>query len=794
MSHVEPTQLTFKQKQHKQQQKKEALKKKEERQREMNKKRDNDSETGDESDSEEWETASELQSSDDDDDDDDDDESEDESCSLGSEDTDETEETEEVAAEVSIETTRITKDDEKALKNIAKLHDVISEIFPSKFMEQKLRQDKKMQKNLEIIAHDKKNKLKYRGNGGKSNSGGKSSKLDLYDSEDDSDYTPPSLKKHSKNGSNKKGSKSKKSAAAADDDDDEAEKDAASILMLFGGGNRDDYISEFEEDSEDEKESNPEEEERIFAKDLVPPSLLDAIKHYSDCVIPTTISTSKPDVVTNTKKSSSSSSSSQPLEQEYLELLELRHEFREKLQKKPDNRVVKRALRDVESKIRKLIKRGRKENTKKYYRLIHAETRKKSEIHYFENNLSHKEQEYIVAQMQRIESQTRVDKPYRISLLQSDIPENFKAIAMHKLNALASMDPMDSEYYKLKNWVDQFMKIPFGVYRQLPVCIGDGPEKCRDFMEDAVKRLDNCVYGMKDVKMQVLQLIGQWISNPASMGQAIALQGPPGTGKTSIIKDGISKIMGRDFAFIPLGGCGDSSFLEGHSYTYEGSTYGHILQQIIQKKSMNLVFYFDELDKVSDTARGQEIIGILTHLTDSTQNNQYHDKYFSEIDFDLSKCIFLFSYNDETLVNPILRDRFKKIRTQGYSAKEKVVIARDYLVPKICEEMGMAVGDLIIPDDVVMSIIENHTGKEEGVRNLKRCLETIYAKVNMLRLMRPATGSESKSTTNSTNTTSSYLTFDREMVFPLTVTRDDVEKFVKQEGSGMSTSHAMMYV
>jgi len=738
--------LTLKQKQQKQTMKQQQRKQTEEKQREMNKKRDNDSDTGDD----EWETASELDSEE---------ESEDESCSLGSEDT---EETEDDSTETTT-TTRITKDDEKALKNIAKLHDVISEIFPSKFMEEKLRQDKKMQKNLDIISSSE--KTSKRGGAIKSS---KKEDLSDSDSESDSEYIPPS-KKH-----NKKGSKKEKG-----EHDEEAEKDAASILMLFGGGNRDDYISEFEEDSEDEKESNHEEEERIFAKDLVPSTLLDAIKHYSDCVIPTAATTAAAAAAATTTKKKPS------LEQEYLELLELRHEFREKMQKKPENGVVKRALRDVDSKIRKLVKRGKKENTKKYYRLIHAETRKKGEIHYFENNLSHKEQEFIVEQMHRIESQTRVDKPYRISLLQSDIPENFKAIAMHKLNALASMDPMDSEYYKLKNWVDQFMKIPFGVYRSLPVTIADGPEKCRDFMENAVSRLDNCVYGMKEVKMQVLQLIGQWISNPASMGQAIALQGPPGTGKTSIIKDGISKIMGRDFAFIPLGGCGDSSFLEGHSYTYEGSTYGHILQQIIQKKSMNLVFYFDELDKVSDTARGQEIIGILTHLTDSTQNNQYHDKYFSEIDFDLSKCIFLFSYNDETMVNPILRDRFKKIRTQGYSAKEKVVIARDYLVPKICEEMGMTVGDLIIPDDVVTSIIENHTCKEEGVRNLKRCLETIYAKVNVLRLMKQPQSAS----------TMSYLPFDRDVVFPLTVTRDEVEKFLKQEGGGgMNASHAMMYV
>ena len=111
--------------------------------------------------------------------------------------------------------------------------------------------------------------------------------------------------------------------------------------------------------------------------------------------------------------------------------------------------------------------------------------------------------------------------------------------------------------------------------------------------------------------MQILQMIGQWLSNPTALGTAIAVKGPPGTGKTSLIKEGISKILGRDFAFIALGGASDSSFLEGHSYTYEGSLWGKIVQILMESKSMNPVIYFDELDKVSDTPKGEEIIGIL---------------------------------------------------------------------------------------------------------------------------------------------------------------------------------------
>jgi len=240
-----------------------------------------------------------------------------------------------------------------------------------------------------------------------------------------------------------------------------------------------------------------------------------------------------------------------------------------------------------------------------------------------------------------------------------------------------------------------------------------------------------------------------------------------GTGKTTLVKDGISKILNREFAFIALGGATDSSFLEGHSYTYEGSTWGKIVDILIKCKSMNPVIYFDELDKVSLTPRGEEIIGILTHLTDTSQNTKFHDKYFSEIDFDLSKCLFIFSYNDESKVNPILRDRMYRIHTSGYDKKEKTSIAKDYLLPKIMEQVKFESGQINIPDETIQYIIDNHTQEENGVRNLKRCLEIVYTKLNLYRLMKPGTN-----------------LFEQEMSlnieFPLTVTIDIVNKLLKK--------------
>ena len=357
----------------------------------------------------------------------------------------------------------------------------------------------------------------------------------------------------------------------------------------------------------------------------------------------------------------------------------------------------------------------------------------------FYEKLEITEQKKIIKELREINKITRIEKPYRMTLLESDMPTLFKGAAMKKINSLRYMEPGSGEFYKIQNWVDTFMRIPFNVYQNLSINIDNGVDKCHEFIENAQNTLDKAVYGLNDAKMQIMQILGQLIMNPSSIGTAIAIHGPPGSGKTSLVKEGISKILNRPFAFIALGGATDSSFLEGHSYTYEGSTWGKIVQILIDSKCMNPVIYFDELDKISDTPRGEEIAGILTHLTDTSQNTQFHDKYFAEINFDLSKCLFIFSYNDETKVNPILKDRMYRIQTKGYNQKQKTVIGNDYLLPRIREQVRFNKEDIIIPDDAIHYIIENHCNKEDGVRNLKRCLEIIYTKLNLYRLMKPDT-------------------------------------------------------
>ena len=201
------------------------------------------------------------------------------------------------------------------------------------------------------------------------------------------------------------------------------------------------------------------------------------------------------------------------------------------------------------------------------------------EEHYFKNNLSKKDQLYYIIKLKQLKELTSIEKPYLIHLMNLDIPDEYKASALKKINILRSMGFSfgNSEYYKIKSWVDAFIKIPFNKYNNLPISFADGIEKCHDFMENAKNILDKVAFGLEDAKIQIMQMIGLWLVNPNAIGTAIAIKGPPGTGKTTLIKEGISKILNRPFAMIALGGCGDSGFLDGHDYTYEGSKYGKII-------------------------------------------------------------------------------------------------------------------------------------------------------------------------------------------------------------------------
>ena len=356
-----------------------------------------------------------------------------------------------------------------------------------------------------------------------------------------------------------------------------------------------------------------------------------------------------------------------------------------------------------------------------------------SDLEYFKA-LSNEEREEFAITLKRLENLNDDSTPMKFKILSQKFDDNIKAIAYKKLTNLASMSPHNGEYHKLKHWIDALCSIPFGKFKELPVKLSDGRDKIVQFMKNTKMQFDKHIFGHAEAKDHITRIIAQWISNPNSKGNVLGIHGKPGVGKTTLIKDGLAKALNLPFAFVPLGGAHDASFLDGHGFTYEGSTWGKVTELLMRSRYMNPVIYFDELDKISDTTRGQEIINVLIHLTDPSQNDSFCDKYFSEIPFNLSKALIVFTYNDDTAINPILKDRMIRIETKDYSVADKVEIAKRHIIPEISSQFNLGEEEIIFSDEIIEKIITK-TEDEAGVRNLKRNIESIISNLNLNALL-----------------------------------------------------------
>ena len=392
-------------------------------------------------------------------------------------------------------------------------------------------------------------------------------------------------------------------------------------------------------------------------------------------------------------------------------------------------------LEESSSSDSELSARSRDEYDTEYEKLCNSSTNIDDNVNikYFKNMETDKKKN-IICQLKDINDINDLSTPLKFKILNSDMDIVTKSVAINQINKISEMDTSSGEYSKMDYWINGLIKIPFNKFIDLPINNESSISDKSLFLKNTHDILNKAIYGHNDAKSHILQVIGKWIKNPKSSGNILALQGPMGNGKTTLVKEGIAKAINRPFAFIALGGASDGSFFDGHNFTYEGSRWGRIIDILIQSKCMNPVIYFDELDKVSDTYKGQEIIHLLTHLTDLSQNDKFQDNYFSGINLDLSKVLFIFSFNDEFKIDPILKDRMYVINTKGFKTEDKIKISNDYLLPELLDTFKYH-DNIKFNNECIKYIIENCTGKEEGVRNLKRCLETIISKVNMYELL-----------------------------------------------------------
>lgn len=342
-----------------------------------------------------------------------------------------------------------------------------------------------------------------------------------------------------------------------------------------------------------------------------------------------------------------------------------------------------------------------------------------------------------------VQTKNQVKIPTRFKVLMSNIDDSVKAVAIKKADYLSNMNPGNGEYHKMSNWIDALCRIPIGKYAGLPLFTSvtnvsaSSPTPSMDEISAFLARtqgiLDAAVYGHTESKDQIIRFLAQWIVNPKTKGSVIGIHGPPGVGKTTLVKDGICKALEIPFASIPLGGASDGAYLDGHSYTYEGSTWGRIVSVLMEAGCMNPVLYMDEVDKLSGR-KADEITGILIHLTDPAQNTAFSDKYFTDVPIDLSRSIMVFTYNDPEMVSPILRDRMISIEVGAYTEKDKLEISRKHLIPDLCKQFNFGPTDVDFSDAMVKRVI-GMIDDEAGVRGLRRGLEHVFSGINLGRLI-----------------------------------------------------------
>jgi endopeptidase La len=366
------------------------------------------------------------------------------------------------------------------------------------------------------------------------------------------------------------------------------------------------------------------------------------------------------------------------------------------------------------------------------------------------------EKEQMFDKLKEINDYQKLDKPKLFQIMNFPIPTSQKNHILKQYISLLNSHLPDN---KLRSWFDAVLSIPFGKYKGIDLKSIKSPRKIRKFLTKLDTIMNNAVWGHEDAKRQIIQMMGQQIRNPECKGNVLGIWGPPGNGKTTLIKEGIAKAMNKPFVFISLGGATDSSFLEGHSYTYEGSIYGRIANGIINSGCMDPIIYFDELDKISKTPKGEEISNILVHLTDPAQNSHFRDKYFHGIDIDLSRVTIIFSFNNISQVNPILLDRITTIETKYLMKPQKIHIAQNYLLPAIMKETGLKEDDIKLNDNIISRLVEKYT-REGGVRKLKSILYNIVRELNLANLMN----------TRILNT---------DIVFPLDVTKKQIKHLMR---------------
>jgi len=283
---------------------------------------------------------------------------------------------------------------------------------------------------------------------------------------------------------------------------------------------------------------------------------------------------------------------------------------------------------------------------------------------------------------------------------------------------LIEMNRDDEERTKLNNWMKTVLSYPWGVKRNWY----KETENIGEFLLHARNKLDERLFGMTKVKEQILIYLMNKILYPEKYRYNIGLLGEPGTGKTTIAKV-VSELLDIGFQQISLGGMTRTDYIKGHDYTYIGSQPGMLVKSIIRMQHTNGVILLDEYDKIEPSSN---LSNTMLHITDPTQNDNFHDNYFGDLTVDLSKIWFIYSMNELPL-DRALRDRIFVVKVPSYSIEDKKNIVSKYVLPKILKKLNMNTGDIVLSDECINLVVGN-----AGIRSIEKMMMDIIDKLNFL--------------------------------------------------------------